>query len=193
MLNNNIKYEKETRGVLFQFLIDKNICTNIILVTNVFDIDMKEFVTHHICYIPEIIIAVPGEWLSKLNKTGNAENTEKREALLQAVKRWIYLSWVLQSNESNDIQKAYQQGWMWDEIAWIKDKCIPEIVFPHKVVYITSELTLETGRMIQLSGNRRPVELDFSEEQPQRPRYSIGVKAPLNDFEPRLSRDRVWK
>ena len=32
---------------------------------------------HHVCYIPEIVIEVPGKWLDKLRKTGKSGKQRK--------------------------------------------------------------------------------------------------------------------
>jgi len=130
---------------------------------------MEETVIHHICYIPEISIEVTRDWVLKLQKTGNTENEEKREELLSAIKRWIYLSWLLQEKETLDIKELYSHTPLWDEINRIREKIIPEIVSPHKIAYITPEFTLKTGKLIQLNKNQRPVELDFTVE------YSIKI------------------
>ena len=123
-------------------------------------------INYHVCYIPEIVIEVPEKWLDKYTKTGNPENKEKRIALMTAIRRWVYLSWILQSANPVNVQEAYGRRWMWDEIARIKSELIPEIVSPYKVSFITPYFVLPTGNLVQFSNNRRPVELDFSKEDP---------------------------
>jgi hypothetical protein len=131
--------------------------------------NVEETITHIICHKPEIRIEVTREWLSKLHNTGHVESREKRELLLSAIKRWVYLSWTLQAETPKDIQQAYQRIGLWNEIEWIKNSVIPEIVSPHKIAYITPEFTLKTGRFVQFDRNKRLIELDFSNEQPPRP------------------------
>ena len=123
-------------------------------------------INHHVCYIPEIVIKVPKEWIDYFNKTGNPENKEKRIALYTVIKRWVYLSWILQSSEPRNVQDAYDRRWIWDEIANIKSILIPGIVSPYKVAFITPYFELPTGKLVQFSKNRNPVELDFSKEEP---------------------------
>ena len=123
-------------------------------------------INHHICYIPEIVIKVPKEWIYKYNKTGNPENKEKRIAIYSVIKRWVYLSWILQSSDPRNVQDAYDRRWIWDEIANIKSVLIPDIVSPYTVCFITPYFDLPTGKLVQFSKNRNPVELDFSEEEP---------------------------
>jgi hypothetical protein len=67
---------------------------------------MEVTITHHISYIPDIRTEVTREWLLKLHNTGNMENREKRELLTSAIKRWVYLSWILQKGEPKDIEEA---------------------------------------------------------------------------------------
>ncbi|MFC1953413.1 hypothetical protein ACFLWR_04710 [Chloroflexota bacterium] len=129
---------------------------------------MEETITHRICYIPDIRIEVSKEWLLELRKTGNVENREKRKLLTVAIKRWVYLSWILRV-EPKGIEEAYQRTGLWDEIVWIKNSVIPEIISPNKIAYITPQMTLETGRLVQFGEKNKPTKLDFSTEIPPKP------------------------
>ena len=77
-------------------------------------------INHHVCYIPEIVIAVPKEWLGKLSQTGNPENKSKRTALYSAVKRWVYLSWVLQE-EIQSVHASSMRVSILNQIKMIKE------------------------------------------------------------------------
>lgn len=119
-------------------------------------------VNHQICYIPEIVIAVPNEWLDKLSQTGNPENRSKRTALFAAVKRWVYLSWVLQE-ETRNVHASSVRVSVLNQIKALKEKEIPRIVSPYEIVYITPEWILQTGKLVQFDKSKPPAELDFSE------------------------------
>lgn len=120
-------------------------------------------ITHHVCIIPEIVIGVSEEWSLRLKQTGNPENKNKRILLFSVIKRWVYLSWLLQSTSPDNVTEAYNRRWMWDEISTIKTRQIPDILLPFKVTYITPDFILPTGRSVQFSKGSRPVELDISE------------------------------
>lgn len=126
-------------------------------------------VPHYVCYIPEIRITVSKEWIVKYKTTGNPENGEKRAALLSAIKRWIYLSYLLESEKPTLIEDLYARGWIWDEIGWIKKTIIPNILSPLEIDFITPEYVLQTGNLVQFSMNKKPITLDFSKEVPPKP------------------------
>ena len=124
---------------------------------------MEQTIQHHICYIPEIVIVVSTEWHKKLRETRNPENKEKRTALYSAIKRWVYLSWLLKE-ETKSVHASEGRISIINEIKLIKDEKIPAILSPHKIIYISPDLILRTGRLIQFDINKDPVELDFTEE-----------------------------
>lgn len=124
---------------------------------------MEQTIQHHICYIPEIIIAVSTEWRKKLRETANPENKEKRKALYSTIRRWIYLSWLLKE-ETKSVHGSDGRISIINEIKLLKDEKIPALLSPHKIVYITPELILRTGRLIQFDINKNPIELDFTKE-----------------------------
>ena len=104
-------------------------------------------VNHNICYISEIVIAVPNEWLDKLSQTRNPENKSKRLALFSAVKRWVYLSCVLQE-ETQGVHGSSIRVSILNQIKALKEKEIPRIVSPYEIVYISPEWTLKTGKLV---------------------------------------------
>lgn len=128
-------------------------------------------INHHICYIPKIVIAVPDEWLNKLGKTGNPENRTKRLALYSAVKRWVYLSWVLQE-ETRSVHASAMRVNVLNQIKAIKEREIPRIISPYEITFISPEYTLQTGKLIQFDKNKAPLELDFSEFINQKPDWA---------------------
>jgi len=129
-------------------------------------------VNHHICYIPEIVIAVPDEWLNKLGQTRNPENRSKRQELFSAVKRWVYLSWVLQE-ETRSVHASSIRVSVLNQIKTIKEQEIPRIISPYKIVYITPEWILQTGKLVQFDKSKPPVELDFFEFSKHKPDWAM--------------------
>ena len=129
-------------------------------------------VNHHICYIPEIVIAVPDEWLDQLKKLGNPENKNKRLELFSAVKRWVYLSWTLQE-ETQGVHASSIRVSILNQIKTLKEREIPRIVSPYEIVYITPEWALPTGKLIQFDKSKPPAELDFSEFIRQKPDWAM--------------------
>ena len=131
-------------------------------------------ISHYVCYIPTIKISVSPNWLDRLRKTRNPENREKRAALLAAIKRWIYLSYLLESEQPKDIEKLYGRAWMWDEIGRIKKTVIPGILSPLEITFITPEYVLQTGTRLQLSPGAKSVVLNFTLEILPKPNGYLG-------------------
>ena len=77
---------------------------------------------------------------------------------------------------------------MFNEIAQITGKFIPAIVSPNRIVYITPEFTLHTGRLVQLNKHKRHIELDFSANQTsltsQQPIYNLSRSFDIGDNAP---------
>ena len=129
-------------------------------------------INHHICYIPEIVIAVPDEWINKLGQTGNPENKSKRRALYSAVKRWVYLSWILQE-ETKSAHASAMRVSILNQIKTLKEKEIPRIVSPFQIIYITPEWTLPTGKLVQFDKNKPPIAVDFAEFTKHKPDWAM--------------------
>ena len=110
-----------------------------------------------------LLSAAQSSWHKRLRETGNPENKEKRTALYSAIKRWVYLSWLLKE-ETRSVHASEGRISIINEIKLIKDEKIPAILSPYEIVYISPDLILRTGKLIQFDINNDPVELDFTEE-----------------------------